>query len=389
MKLLFDLTALQPSQGRFHGGGEYARTILFELLKSGKSEFECIYNPSQWIDPEITDALAEKNIVTRTVTSVSDIEMLLHKNGYDVFYSALPYNYGPLNCGKTCFAMTIHGLRDLEMPTDRYEYLYNTSLSFRIKYLIKKMFPGWYKNFCRKKTDPLLKNTNKKLFVPSLHTKYSLMNFFNVPEEDIHVFYSPEKISPKPEVHENDTEKIAPLPEKGYILIVGGNRWIKNAYRALRALSDYISDGVPVVVCGGTNLKRYFKNSTNFHFIDYVEASTLEYLYSSCYFLLYPTLNEGFGYPPLEVMKYGKPVIASAVASITEIYGDSIVYCNPYSVDEIANRITMMINDNNVYNMYQKKAKQFYKLCSLEQKDSLKKLVKQLSNYDNKKRISK
>ena len=41
-------------------------------------------------------------------------------------------------------------------------------------------------------------------------------------------------------------------------------------------------------------------------------------------------------------MQFAKPVICSAITSTTEICGDSVLYFNPYSIDEIKNRILMM-----------------------------------------------
>ena len=56
---------------------------------------------------------------------------------------------------------------------------------------------------------------------------------------------------------------------------------------------------------------------------------------------MFPSINEGFGMPPLEAMRYGKTCIVSAVCSLTEIYGDAVYYFNPYDLSEIRNRILM------------------------------------------------
>ncbi len=75
--------------------------------------------------------------------------------------------------------------------------------------------------------------------------------------------------------------------------------------------------------------------------LGYVEAGILENLYRYCDLFLYPSLNEGFGMPPLEAMKYGKTCIVSGVTSLPEICGDAVYYCNPYDIDEIKNRLLM------------------------------------------------
>ncbi len=53
----------------------------------------------------------------------------------------------------------------------------------------------------------------------------------------------------------------------------------------------------------------------------YIPDEDLRALYSSCRAFIYPSLYEGFGLPPLEAMSCGAPVIASSIASITEVIG--------------------------------------------------------------------
>lgn len=48
--------------------------------------------------------------------------------------------------------------------------------------------------------------------------------------------------------------------------------------------------------------------------------------YSACAALLFPSLMEGFGIPPLEALAFGQPVIAQKIASLPEILGDTIVW---------------------------------------------------------------
>jgi glycosyltransferase involved in cell wall biosynthesis len=78
----------------------------------------------------------------------------------------------------------------------------------------------------------------------------------------------------------------------------------------------------------------------------------LELLYQNAYVFLYPTLNEGFGYPPLESMKHGTPVICSAITSTTEVCGDAVLYFNPFSVDEMKNRILLVLFEDGIWERY-------------------------------------
>jgi glycosyltransferase involved in cell wall biosynthesis len=62
-------------------------------------------------------------------------------------------------------------------------------------------------------------------------------------------------------------------------------------------------------------------------------------LYRSAAALVFPSLYEGFGLPPLEAMACGCPVAISRVASLPEVCGEAAVYFDPTSVDDIARGI--------------------------------------------------
>jgi glycosyltransferase involved in cell wall biosynthesis len=97
-----------------------------------------------------------------------------------------------------------------------------------------------------------------------------------------------------------------------------------------------------VIVLGVCHKKIYLKcikNKDKFIIEGYKDVEELEILYINAHLFLYPTLNEGFGYPPLEAMKYGTYVAVSAITSTTEVYGDAVLYFNPYDINEICNRI--------------------------------------------------
>ena len=61
---------------------------------------------------------------------------------------------------------------------------------------------------------------------------------------------------------------------------------------------------------------------------------------------LYLSLHEGFGLPPLEYMKHGLPVICSNVTSIPEVVGDAGILVDPFAVDEIANAMRRLTEDD-------------------------------------------
>lgn len=384
MKLLFDLIALQPSQGKFHGGGEYGKAVLYKLLECVTSGVDLIfcYDPDSWIDPQILEDIKERNFSLFEIRKKGEVVRLIGEHQVELFYSAMPYEYGNLKLENTLFVMTVHGLRDIEMPFDLCEPKYMNSPVAFLKYCIRRFAPGFYQRIVRRRFTELFANPHKKILVPSLHTKYSLVSAFGLDASDLGVFYSPAKVSEAPVIDGKDihlAKVIQDIPP--YLLVIGSNRWIKNSYRALSAIKKYVKNDEAVVIIGGGKIEGIFKDRKNFYFFDYVENSTLEYLYKSCRMLIYPTLNEGFGYPPMEVLKYGKPVIASAIASLTEVYGESLVYVNPFSELEIANRINMMLGDGTICEEYRKKGINKCSEVAARQKKDLDLIVKTLLEY--------
>ncbi|MBI4655128.1 MAG: glycosyltransferase family 4 protein, partial [Elusimicrobia bacterium] len=61
--------------------------------------------------------------------------------------------------------------------------------------------------------------------------------------------------------------------------------------------------------------------------------------------LVYPSLYEGFGYPPLEAMACGCPVTASNATSIPEIVGDAGILFDPYNTEEMAQAIEKVLKN--------------------------------------------
>jgi glycosyltransferase involved in cell wall biosynthesis len=67
--------------------------------------------------------------------------------------------------------------------------------------------------------------------------------------------------------------------------------------------------------------------------------------YANAEALVFPSLYEGFGLPPLEAMACGCPVLASSAASIPEVCGDAALYFDPTDVDELARQMLLIASD--------------------------------------------
>lgn len=189
----------------------------------------------------------------------------------------------------------------------------------------------------------------------SEHSRFALLSFFpEMSDERIRVFYSPNTSRSKKMERKVNVYR--------YFLAVSGNRWEKNNLRAIIAFDCLVSDGrlpedVKMIVTGtkGDNFKYHIQNPGHFKFPGYVDDDVLERLYSKAYLFVYPSLNEGFGYPPIEAMRYGVPVIASPLSSMAEVCGGGVLYFNPFCIEEIMNR-KLMIMKPDIYREYSEKA---------------------------------
>ncbi|WP_281615415.1 glycosyltransferase [Flammeovirga sp. SubArs3] len=340
-----DLWATQPTETyKYHGGAEYAKYIFYASINEGITDFDVFYNVNFEIDQDLLNKCKENSIRIHEVNDKADLYKLLKKNKYSRFYSAMPYHYDDYNEPNTKFILTVHGLRQLELPNDKYEYIYRPSIFENLKIYIRQHF---FQSFKQKgiyhKTNKLLSIPNSEIVVVSNHTKFSLKTFFpKVDLDKISVLYSPSDLS---------YVKKGEINNREYFLLVSANRWEKNAYRALRALDDLFENDIlinkKVIVIGDKNkvLLKNLKNQDRFIFKGYVEEDEYQSLFKNAFCFIYPTLNEGFGYPPLNAMRYGVPVIASAISAVTEVCESAVCYFNPYSINEIQNRIIQLSYD--------------------------------------------
>ena len=79
--------------------------------------------------------------------------------------------------------------------------------------------------------------------------------------------------------------------------------------------------------------------------LGYVSRTDLATVIAGALTLIYPSIYEGFGLPPLEAMACGVPVIASDVSSLPEVVGDTGLLINPLDADAVAQAIQLLVMD--------------------------------------------
>lgn len=382
-KLLFDLSVCQPNkESKFHGGGVYG-FIVFEACaqKIGGDNIIAYLDSSRYVDPSITRIIHNKTIEVIDANTENIEKVISTRQDIAILYSPLfkpVYN----RISSIPVFVTIHGLRALEMNRDRYEILYENSVRGKLKAVIKQTF--LYKVLWRKYYNSysnIFSGNNIRFITVSNHSKYSILSYYpNVTENAVEVLYSPS-------TDDVELSRIEAYENNPYYLIVSANRWIKNAYRALMALDELYSENrivAKTLVAGisdNSKIVRRIKNRDKFTCLGYVSKSTLEALYKGAFAFIYPSLNEGFGYPPLEAMKYGTPVLSSSFASISEVCGEAAIYFNPYAVEEIKNRILMITADEAIRQEYSARGVSRWKYIKKRQDADLQILVRILDKY--------
>ena len=77
------------------------------------------------------------------------------------------------------------------------------------------------------------------------------------------------------------------------------------------------------------------ERADNLLFTGYLSNEEIKGLMANCRAFLQPSLEEGFGIPPLEAMSVGADCIVSNAAALPEVYGDSVRYIDPNNYSEI------------------------------------------------------
>ncbi len=83
-------------------------------------------------------------------------------------------------------------------------------------------------------------------------------------------------------------------------------------------------------------------------FLGFVDDPSLPDLYRATEAFVYPSLFEGFGFPPIEAMACGCPVISSTRGSLKEVVAGAARTVDPESIDDLARALTELATDQNM-----------------------------------------
>ncbi|MFY9382034.1 MAG: glycosyltransferase family 1 protein, partial [Eubacteriales bacterium] len=200
------------------------------------------------------------------------------------------------------------------------------------------------------------------IIVPSRHVKQDLCDLLDVPAEKIHVIYH--GIS---EDFLLDIDEVLPFENRKHILSVGPLNRRKNHGALISAYAQVLewnpSFRYDLVITGDLKDKAseplmeiiHSKGiESRVHLVGHVDQERLQKLYKEAVLFVFPSKYEGFGFPCLEAMASGTPVIASNVTSIPEVVGKDGRLVEPDDIDGLARAIVEMLQDPGIWYNYGK-----------------------------------
>lgn len=237
------------------------------------------------------------------------------------FYTKNNFLFNFCNCApifKQNQAVTIHDAAVAAIP-EAYSFLFRT----------------WYKIMFK-----FLNHNAKCIFTVSNFSKKEINKYLNIPLEKIKVIYNGIEHINKIKIDENIFDKFD-IEKNKYVLGVSSVHPAKNFKLILKA-AQKLPD-INFIIAGGNN-STVFRNRgleipDNVRFIGYVSDEELVALYKYAYCFIFPSIYEGFGFPPLEAMVFNCPVIVSDIKVLREMAENHALYCDINDEDILAKQI--------------------------------------------------
>ena len=199
----------------------------------------------------------------------------------------------------------------------------------------------------------VLMHNSDRIIAVSEATKEDVVDLYQIYHKKIRVIYSGVAGLDSGGERQELVRKRHKLPDK-FVMYLGTLEPRKNVSGIIRAF-DAIAPEVEhdLVIAGADGwlmgeIERALNNSRarpRIHLTDFVSEEDKWELYRVADLFVYPSLYEGFGFPPLEALLSGTPVITSNNSSLPEVVGDWATLIDPYDIAELALAMKELLND--------------------------------------------
>jgi glycosyltransferase involved in cell wall biosynthesis len=237
--------------------------------------------------------------------------------------------------------------------------------------LIPKFFPNYLNNWRKKIYQNLVEKAIKKvdkLIAISHRTEKDLITKLQIDPKKITVSYIDVDPLYKQQFSSSQLRKVLKKYklEPGYLYSGGGlevRKNVESVVRAYKLLLDSVAgaERIPKLVIFGKLLPQLAPLVTDAEkligelglakqvvLLGQVPQADLPALYASALVFIYPSFYEGFGLPILEAMNQGTPVITSKTSSLPEVGRDSVLYCDPKYVEDLAMVLKNVLANNHL-----------------------------------------
>ncbi|HJZ13087.1 MAG TPA: glycosyltransferase family 1 protein, partial [Acidobacteriota bacterium] len=181
------------------------------------------------------------------------------------------------------------------------------------------------------------------------HTsKEEIVQFFPQAEQKVEVIYnclSEDWLQSPPQT---DLSNLGIAQD--FILYVGNFKKHKSIDVLLEAYGR-LKDAPQLVLAGyrdpmDERLAEKISGASGVRLLGFVEGPLLRRLYSAATLFVFPSIYEGFGYPPLEAMISGAPVLSSDASSLKEILGDAAEFFVKGSSEDLTEKLMRLLQDS-------------------------------------------
>lgn len=193
------------------------------------------------------------------------------------------------------------------------------------------------------------------IFAVSEHTKKDLIRLYGISETKVKVIYpgtdNRQFNQNIPVAKLRNARNVYGLPGD-YLLFLNTIEPRKNLTNLIKAF-DLLDQPVDLVIAGRRGWKyrkifrqiRQSKKFAKIKYIGYIPEEDKPAIIKLARALVYPSFYEGFGFQSLEAMAVGTPCVVSQVTALPEVVGDAGLLVDPYSVENLAGALNLILTD--------------------------------------------